>query len=242
MLRSVHKITWLYERTLSLRSARNFAYPSDMSCLHQKPMGRIKRSQQRGVVLLIALIVLIAMTLAGVALIRSTATTNLIAGNLAFHQSATSAADIGVERALAWLIAAGATLNHDQIGDGASVEGRGYSAGGSSALQDPHPNENWSEFWRRMESEGRTFPSAANATPDSAGNRSFYMIQRLCDNPGPPNTGSVRCAQPPLLSDELDSHGGGMVGISTPQVYYRITVRVLGPRNTASYVQTVVAI
>jgi Tfp pilus assembly protein PilX len=39
---------------------------------------------QQGVVLLMALIMLVALTLAGIALVRSVDTTNLIAGNLAF--------------------------------------------------------------------------------------------------------------------------------------------------------------
>ena len=58
---------------------------------------------QGGIVLLIALIILIAMTIAGIALLRSVDISNIIAGNLAFKQAATHAGDIGVERALAFL-------------------------------------------------------------------------------------------------------------------------------------------
>ena len=53
--------------------------------------------RQRGVVLFISLIVLVAMTLAGVALVRSVDTTNLIAGNLAFKQGATLSGDAAIE-------------------------------------------------------------------------------------------------------------------------------------------------
>ena len=42
---------------------------------------------QRGVVLFIALIVMVAMSLAAIALIRSVDTTNILIGNLAFRQS-----------------------------------------------------------------------------------------------------------------------------------------------------------
>ena len=45
-------------------------------------------SRQAGAVLIIALFVLIAMTLSALSLMRSVNTTNLIAGNLAFHESA----------------------------------------------------------------------------------------------------------------------------------------------------------
>jgi Tfp pilus assembly protein PilX len=58
---------------------------------------------QSGVVLIIALIVLVAMTLAALALVRSVDTNNLIAGNMAFQQAAKHSADAGVEAAATWL-------------------------------------------------------------------------------------------------------------------------------------------
>lgn len=51
---------------------------------------------QRGVVLLIALIVLVAMTLAGIGMMRSIDTTTLIAGNVAFKQTTIQAGDRGI--------------------------------------------------------------------------------------------------------------------------------------------------
>ena len=44
------------------------------------------------------------MSLAGIALIRSVDTSNLIAGNLAFRQGATIAGDWGLETARTWLL------------------------------------------------------------------------------------------------------------------------------------------
>jgi hypothetical protein len=35
---------------------------------------------------------------------------------------------------------------------------------------------------------------------------------------------------------------GSVVFQGTPQIYYRVTVRSAGPRNTASYVQSMIAI
>ena len=52
-------------------------------------------SRQGGVVLMIALIILVALTLGGIALVRSVDTTNLISGNLAFQQAATRAGEAG---------------------------------------------------------------------------------------------------------------------------------------------------
>ena len=52
---------------------------------------------QRGVVLMVSLIILVALTLGGLALVRSVGTANFIAGNLAFQQAATHASQSGIE-------------------------------------------------------------------------------------------------------------------------------------------------
>src|SRR2546428_13810539 len=59
--------------------------------------------RQRGVTLFIALIVLVAMTMAAVAMMRSVDTATVVAGNIGFRQSAVNAADQGVQAAYAWL-------------------------------------------------------------------------------------------------------------------------------------------
>src|SRR3954469_13437461 len=56
-----------------------------------------KVPRERGVVLFIALIVLVALMLASVSLVRSVDTANIIAGNLAFKQASVQAADFGIE-------------------------------------------------------------------------------------------------------------------------------------------------
>ena len=58
---------------------------------------------QQGVVLVIALIILVAMTLAGIALVRSVDTTNIIAGNIAFQQAAVHSGEAGAEAAIRFI-------------------------------------------------------------------------------------------------------------------------------------------
>ena len=58
---------------------------------------------QRGVILIIALVMMVTVTFAGLALFRQIGLGAVIIGNLAFKQSATNAADRGVESARAWL-------------------------------------------------------------------------------------------------------------------------------------------
>ena len=77
-------------------------------------------TRQKGVVLFISLIVLVAMTLAGIGLMRSVDTSTIITGNLAFKQSTLQAADQGVEQAYQWLFPNGGTavLNNDNLPQG----------------------------------------------------------------------------------------------------------------------------
>jgi type IV pilus assembly protein PilX len=98
--------------------------------------------RQAGVVLIIALIVMVAMTLAALSMMRSVDTNNLIAGNLAFQRAATHSGDTGVEAAIAWLEAnnTGVTLNNDDPTNG-------YDASGSNAAQSPTSAQTWDEYW-----------------------------------------------------------------------------------------------
>jgi hypothetical protein len=76
---------------------------------------------------------------------------------------------------------------------------------------------------------------------DAAGNRVAYAIERLCSSTGEAATGT--CAADPSTAECGQSHN---VNSNTPgctsQVYYRITVRTEGPRNTVSYTQAMVAL
>lgn len=203
-------------------------------------MSRLRR--QNGVVLLIALIVLVAMTLAGIALVRSVYTTNLIAANMAFRQAATNSADIGIETAVQWLESqsGGAVLHQN-------VPTEGYAAFQSDP--DPVTHQSWNSFWSGLVSANQVLqikdPTTGAPIRDVAGNTISYAIQRLCLTVGAPMAAGVNCAQSPPSSvmNSGGSKGAGVIQLSlNSQVYYRITVQVNGPRNTVSYVQAVVAL
>ena len=70
----------------------------------------------------------------------------------------------------------------------------------------------------------------------------MYVIHRLCNASGPQSTSG--CSVPPLDSTSDDGSKGGGIDQPDPdpQVYYRITAQVTGPRNTVSFVQTTVAL
>jgi len=191
--------------------------------------------RERGAILFIALIVLVAMSLAGIALMRSVDTNVLIAGNLAFRQGATAGGDWGIEAGRAWLTGNLAVLNNDQP-DGAPF----YYATWQESLDligtDPKVKDYpWDS----------TLPMDLGF--DSAGNQVKYVIHRLCNIPGPVTSKDVKCvkstlskAQGPNTPDS--NRVKPMDDMNQPSksvALYRVTVRITGPRNTVSYVQAV---
>jgi len=204
----------------------------------------LARRKQEGVVLIMALIVLVALTLAALALTRSTYTSNAIAGNMAFQQATTHSADEGVEAAIAWLennngalmascATGGAVLDCDQTPQGYLASRQPLTAG-----------ESWTSYWARVLA-GSAQP-LNGGTPDSAGNTVSYVIQRMCSSAGDSQSTSNDCTISPTASASTCAGGSscdaGQVNMNAPtQVYYRITVKVSGPRNTQSYVQAMVA-
>jgi Tfp pilus assembly protein PilX len=62
-----------------------------------------RQPRERGVVLFIALIAMVAMAFSGAALMRSIETTTAVTGNLGFHQTAAMAPDTAIAIAIAAL-------------------------------------------------------------------------------------------------------------------------------------------
>ncbi|RTL32867.1 MAG: hypothetical protein EKK47_03840 [Burkholderiales bacterium] len=220
----------------------------------KRPMPRAGR--QDGIVLLMAIIVLVAMTLGALALTRAVYTTNALAGNLAFQQAATHSADAGIEAAVAWLeanngLASSSTANLCDAAVGSTALTCDQSAQGYIAhRQDPTGSQSWSDFWTSNLVAGgyvKTVSTGNSGNADTAGNTVSYVIQRMCSGAGDAQNTSNDCSVSPNASSSTCAGGSscdaGHEGLnSTSQVYYRITVRVVGPRNTQSFVQSMVAL
>lgn len=202
------------------------------------------RGNQRGVVLVIALIVLVVMTLAGISLVRSVDTSNMIAGNLAFQQSATHAGDRAIEEAIKWLEDChGARVICTANPPFNSDPGTGYSADGTSIVNPhmPAPGQSWDDYWTTNIQTLLVNNSVVMGT-DAAGNTPAYIIDRLCQNAGSPTGGGSCAKSPQLFTNEGQGQESGEPPLKLPSlVYYRITVRTTGPRNTVSYIQSIVA-
>lgn len=197
-----------------------------------------QRAGQRGVVLFIALIVLVAMTLAAIALMRSVDTSNIVAGNLAFQQASVHSGDRAVEAAIGWLEDCNQGINGCAIdtlnSDDAS---HGYTAAGNNASRNPSGGQTWDAFW------AASVANSHSEQQDAALNTASYIIDRLCSNVGSP-TGGANCASSPLI---IAATGNAQVAGQIPLqaaslVFYRITVRTTGSRNTVSYIQVLVAL
>jgi type IV pilus assembly protein PilX len=193
---------------------------------------RLGRAGQRGIVLLVALIVLVAITIAGIAMIRSVDTANLVAGNLAFQQAATHAADKGVEQALEMI--------RQKFKDGqldTDDNSNGYFAT-LRTTDNPQPGQSWQDFWQTSLKD-----LARDAGEDQFKNHIYYVVHRICANPKPPGAGGQCVASPAITKATGNSQEANEIELqAATQVYYRITVRVLGPRRTESYVQSHVAL
>lgn len=178
--------------------------------------------KQNGVVLFIALIVLVAMSLAGVALWRSIGTGVLIAGNIAMQRGAVTSSDAGIENARTWLVAQTPTvLNNTQA--------RGYIS-------------SWDERFDATTFDWDNLGSTPPVT-DSAGFSVQYVIHRLCSVPNAGNNAPNQQCLTVNVAGGSSGRATGSYGImplsGTTYIYYRITSRALGPRNTVSYTQSI---
>ena len=184
------------------------------------------RGRQAGVVLFIALIVLVAMSFAGLAIMRSVGSGVLVASNLAFKQTTTAGAERGIEEAKAWLLGQSGTV-----------------------LEDDNPARGYYSSWGTF--DPMTFAWSNDAAvgllaADAAGTRIRYVIHRLCSKP---NDGINAAGQQCVMKTVATSTGGGgsAAGVqygsfnlkTTVSPYYRVTVRSDGPKNAVSYVQVI---
>ena len=198
----------------------------------------LRAIKQRGVVLFLALIALVALSLAAVALIRSVDTSTLIAGNIAFKQSATTSADAGVESAIAWLTGVQSANSSINVLTNAT-----HPFNITNAANGYYSNANSIDLFADATWSISTIP----AVTDSSGNTIRYIIERMCRNADvaiqnadclfsdPNDDGNPTTTR---LPQEVCAGDGCPMAGQRPQI--RITARATGPKNSVSYVQAFV--
>lgn len=175
--------------------------------------------RQQGVVLIVALIMLVAMTLGGIAMMRSMDTSTLIAGNMSFRVGAVQASDGAVEAALSALPgivnAPDTVIGNKYYPTMRSLDTRGVPTG--------------------VDFDSAYSVTVSNYTVN-------YVIERMCSSNHLPISADdlqTKCVIDPV-SASMSSNSIGKQSLSgTKKVYYRVTSRVSGPRNTTAFVQTI---
>ena len=189
--------------------------------------------RQRGVVLLVTLIALVIMLIGGLALIRSSDTALVIAGNLAFKRDLTNQAERAAAMAIAAFEPDGAL--YSTADTYASMTSANYSA----TILPTASNNRGIPDALLDDSLFATYGVSGNDIVDASANVTIrYLIDRMCSAAGPAD--ATTCALSTQASDKggtgwLRKAGGGF------QPVYRVSIRVTGPRNTQAFVQTTLA-
>ena len=211
--------------------------------------------KQRGISLIVVLIALLIIGFAAVALLRSSDTSTLSAGNLAFKKTALAAGDTGTEAAIAWLNDNAATVklfDNDVASGYYATSAAGCDLTGSQTPDDDSDDVNWEGG-----AEAENCNMIAVALPGGGGIPDgytvSYVINRMCNAPGDPGEIFAADLVTPMVCSTIgtgnmegSTRGTGSYG-NTPlsgetQNYYRITTRIDGPRNTVRYVQVLVTL
>lgn len=203
--------------------------------------GGVVPRAQRGAVLLMTMIILVVLMIAGVALVRSFDTSLLQAGNIAFKRDLVNQG----ERVVPVVLTAFQTGSLSTPAQRANhLPGSNYSATMLASNAQGIP-----QVLLADNAGFATVGTTANDIPVAAQGVSIrYVIDRLCRvtgldsalgegdcvvaDSGAPSGGTSHEWQ------RAERGAGGMAGALPQQVVYRISIRVDGPRNTQTFLQT----
>jgi type IV pilus assembly protein PilX len=198
-----------------------------------------RRARQRGVVLLFSLIALAIMLIVAVALVRSFNNSLFTAGNIGFKRDLQNQSEVAVATVLPLFRAGGALATPAQRANNAAA--RNYSASilptNAEGIPDVLNSSTFSSSWTAGDLAGGTGVTVR------------YVIDRLCAISGDETTigASANCR----LADYAVPSGSGLdnlrsadktvngsAGAAPQGVLYRVSIKVLGPRNTQSFFQS----
>ena len=179
--------------------------------------------RQQGVVMFVALIVMVAMALAALALIRSVDTTTAVVGNLGFRQASVLPANAAVEEAVAALFEKNTIADKTQ-----HLAAENYYAtkqAGEDSRGIPSQLQKKSNF------------SLARVLAPDGDNQVRYVIERMCFKQEVASVTHCDMMLPVEGTGTTIEPGKDLSGSILQIPFYRLTIRVDGPRNTASFVQ-----
>lgn len=209
---------------------------------------------QAGIVLFFALLALAVMSIAAVALIRSVDTNALLSGNIVFRQSASAASNValeGVAENIARNISLANSVRH--------IPAEGYYANCSSF--DMQPNASvcdgsrlttmaWDNTNSRLVPDQTDGNAEIRNGVDRQGNQIRYVIERMCNfnqaeiNAGNAAMDAARCLMATATACEPPVNGGTddppCANQATSPIY-RLTLRISGPKNTLTFMQSFIS-
>lgn len=217
---------------------------------------------QRGVVLLITLIILVAMTLAGIGMMRSVDTGSMIAGNLAFRQATMHASDAGTSAGFNALMSVANSGNGSDkpildfnsgqpcpggataaLCSGGNINIPGYSSTPLLACEVTRTCLLATDYtWWSVAANWNGAPTVtvndANGNPIATVS---YLIHRMCQAPGlGPSAPGQLCQT--FTQPETGCSKTQVLPCTSTSIFYRVTSRSVGSRNTITYAQTLTLI
>ena len=217
---------------------------------------------QRGVVLLIALIILVAMTLAGIGMMRSVDTGSVIAGNMAFKQATLNASDAGTNAGFTALMSVANSGNGTDktildfnngapcpvgasaaLCTGGNINLPGYSSAPILACEVTRTCAQATAYtWWTVNANWNNAPAITVADPNGGTIASVsYLIHRMCQAPGLSSSAAGQLCQ--IYSQPATGCSKSqLLPCTSTSVFYRITSRSMGTRNTVTYAQSLVLI
>jgi type IV pilus assembly protein PilX len=183
-------------------------------------------AKERGMVLIVVLVVLMMLFLAGAGVMRAADTGNVIAGNFSFQQAAMQASDRALTDALT------VVANRVASDAGNSAVSNQYLATTATtvdALGIP-TSINWANV-TCVDEKGVLI---TNCSADTGNFRVQYVIERRCSsNPDFTDITDIRAKCEYEASDSA-------LSASSIAVRYRVLIRVRGPRGTESWFEAMV--
>ena len=180
--------------------------------------------QQGMISTLMAVIVLVVSLLAAIALMRSVDTSTTIATTLTFRQSALQEAERAYVDAQQHITFTppDSNIDHDKLGYYAAPQPATARADG--------------DIPDMLLSKSAGYATVASDN----GNTISYVVERLCPSPGAAT--AAICIVPGATTrggNVSNQSSDNNVFNTSPNVAFRLTVRVDGPKGTTAYVQTI---
>lgn len=212
----------------------------------------VVRRKQQGSILLVTIVIVLMMMIASIGLMRSIESGNVAAANIAMAQNNQLVADWGVERGFEWLYNNRTNLDNNNASNG--YYAIHTVAGGFLS------DANWLDAAKWA--GAKVYNSGTTPAPP-AGYTVRVIINRMCENAGAVNASGQSCSKGATTQSTSGSKkikignaeyvigaaaeaggsaGGGAVYTVPGNIYYRVTVRVEGPRNSLSVVQSMLTV